>query len=54
MIINNKKNNNNLDKIEMLISNMTLAFSNFSIKILKKGFFGPNIRIFIFAENFAF
>ena len=33
---------------------MTLAFSNFSLKILKNGLFGPNLRIFIFAQNFPF
>ena len=36
------------------MSNMTLAFSNFSLKILKMGLFGPNLRIFIFAKKFAF
>ena len=30
----------------VVISNMTLAFSNFSLKILKKGLFGPNLRIY--------
>ena len=33
---------------------MTLAYSNFSLKILKKGFFSPNLKIFIFVKNFAF
>ena len=39
---------------KVLISNITLAFSNFNLKILKKGLFGPNLKIFIFAQNFAF
>ena len=38
----------------VLISNMTLAYSNFSLKILKKDFFSPNFKIFIFVKNFAF
>ena len=36
----------------VMISNMTLP--DFSLKILKKGFFGPSLRIFTFAQSFAF
>ena len=38
----------------MLISNIALAFSNFSLKTLKKGPFGLNLRIFIFAQSLHF
>ena len=36
------------------MANMTLAFSNFSLKILKKGLFCPNLRIFILHKTLHF
>ena len=43
-----------LDKLEGADFKYDLSFSNFSLKILKKSLFGTNLRIFIFAQNFAF
>ena len=43
-----------LNKLEGADFKYDLSFSNFGLKILKKGLFGPNLRIFIFAQNFAF
>ena len=38
----------------VLISNMTIAFLNFSLKVLKKALFDPSLRIFIFAQTLHF
>ena len=37
----------------VLISNMTILFSNYSPKIIEHTFLVPNLRIFIFALNYA-
>ena len=36
-----------------LISNMAIAFSNFSLKICRSGIFGFKIKDFFFEPNFA-
>ena len=43
-----------LDKFEGVDFKYDISFFKFQSKILKKGFFGPNLRFFIFAQNFSF
>ena len=43
-----------LDKLQGTGLKYGTSLSNFSLKVLKKGLFGPNLRIFIFVQNFPF
>ena len=42
-----------LDKFGVLVSNMTILFSNSTLKIRKSGIFGPKTKDFYFAPDFA-
>ena len=43
-----------LDKFEGVDFKYDVSFFKFQSKVLKKGFFGPNLRFFIFAQKFFY
>ena len=43
-----------LDKFESVDFKYDISFFKFQSKILNKGFFGQNLRFFVFAQNFSF